>query len=310
MANGRPASYSPDEYWQRPGSAPRDVGLDVAATVPAPLLQYPVSPPQCAPRRQRRRGRAWIAAGAGVAATAVAVAVVVGLTGNHTDAATASKAQAQAPAAAPTTAEAPSSPSTEPPLESPVEDGDLVGLLPTPHEVARIMRVERLASIDKMNGPGMFSDLADPAECIGVVIPDARAAYAGSGMHVNYVQAWSDPDSRALSAIQTGVTTFDSSSDAQAFVDQQSTTWATCSLKPVVVNPDNEHRETWDASDVATQGGTLVAHLSVRHVPGRCERALSARRNVVIDVITCSQNPDGTATALTSAVTKRLGRAT
>ncbi len=220
-----PGALAP-EYWRRPGSAGRQhFGFDTVVTLPAPLPQHPGEPqpwaPASVPAKMRQRGRAWIAAG-GVAATAVIVAVVVGLTSNHTGTPTASQAQVQAPAPLPTEIAAPPAPSTAPPMESPVDDGDLVGLLPTPRDVARIMGVDRLAPIEKLNGPGMFSDPANPAECIGVVIPDAREAYADSGVHVNYLQAWRDPDSRALSTIQTGVSTFDSGADATAFVDQQS----------------------------------------------------------------------------------------
>lgn len=154
----------------------------------------------------------------------------------------------------------------------------------------------------------MFTDSANPVECTGVVIPDARTAYTGSGMHVNYMQAWRDPDSPAMSTIVTGLSTFDSGSAAAAFVDHQSTTWPTCSLKPIVVGPNDERRQTWNVSTVVKNGDTLVADLSMPHTPGRCEHALAARLNVVIDVVTCSQRPDGTAAALTSTVTKRLGR--
>lgn len=310
----RPGVLAPNEYWRRPGSAGRQpFGFDTALTAPAPLPQHLGAPqpwaPPTTPGKLGRQGRAWIVAGS-VAATAVTVALIVGMAGNQAATAPVAPAQVQAPAPLPTAAAAPPTPSEAPSVESPVDDGDLVGLLPTPRDVARIMGLDRLASVDKLNGPGMFSDPADPAECIGVVIPDARGAYADSGVHVNYMQAWRDPESRTLSAIQTGVSTFDSAAGAQAFVDQQSSTWPRCSLKPIVVDPDDEHRETWEVSDVAKQGDTLVAHLSVRHIPGRCERALTARRNVVIDVVTCSQNPNGTATALTSTVTKKLGRAT
>lgn len=310
--HSQPAAMFADQYWRPPSAGLPHFGFETTPTMPAQLPPYLGARPlgrSPAALKPGRQGRAWIAA-AGVAITAVAVAVAVVVTNNHTSAAPATQAQVQAPAPLSSVVAAPPAPSTTSQEETPIEDGDLPGLLPTPDEVGAVMRVSRLASIDKLNGPGMFKDEADPAQCIGVVIPDARAAYATSGVHVNDMQAWRDPDSRALSAIQIGVSTFDSGTDAAAFVDQQSAIWPTCSLAPIVTNPDNERRQTWDVSDVAKKSDTLVAHLSTRHVPGRCERALTARRNVVIDTVTCSQNPDGTATALTSRVARKLGRAT
>jgi hypothetical protein len=308
----QPAALGSDQYWRSTPEGLQHFGFQTTPTMPARLPSNlgprPWVAPPTAPKLGRR-GRAWIAAG-GVAASAVAVAVAVALTNNHTSAAPATQAQVQAPAPTSSVVAAPPAPSTTAQEETPVEDGDLAALLPTPNEVAAVMRVSRLASIDKLNGPGMFQDESNPAECIGVVSPDARAAYATSGVHVNDLQAWRDPDSRALSSIEIGVSTFDSGTDASAFVDQQSAIWPTCSLAPIVTNPDTERRRTWDVSDVTRNGDTLVAHLSMRHMPGRCERALTARRNVVIDTVTCSQNPDGTATALTSRVAKKLGRAT
>lgn len=309
-----PRSVSPDadQQWRPRPEGLQHFGFQTAPTMPAPLPHYlgarPWEPSPAAPKL-RRQGRAWIAAGC-VALTALAVTVAVALTNNHTTAAPATQAKPQEPAPRSSLVQAPPAPSTTAQEEMPIEDGDLAGLLPTPNDVGAVMRVSRLASIDKLNGPGMFKEQSNPAECIGVVIPDARAAYATSGVHVNDMATWQDPDSRALSVIQIGVSTFDSGADAAAFVDQQSAIWPTCSLAPIVINPDTERRQAWDVSDVTKNGGTLVAHLSTRHVPGRCERALTARRNVVVDTITCSENPDGTATALTSRVAKKLGRAT
>lgn len=306
----QPGVFAPGPSWRPTPASPQHVASDTAVPPPGPPLAHHLGAPQLwggpATPKRGRPGRAWGAAG-GVVVTAMAVAAVVGLIGHHPETVLANRAEISAPSALPTVVASPPVPSTAPSAESLVDDGDLVGLVPTPAEVAAVMGVGRLESNEKLNGPGMFTDPASPVECTGVVMPDARAAYAGSGVHVNYMQAWRDPDSPAMSIIVTGLSTFDSGSAAAAFVDQQSTTWPTCSLKPIVVGTDDERGQTWDVSTVAKKGDTLVADLSMRHIPGRCEHALAARRNVVIDVVSCSQHPDGTAAALTSTVIKRLG---
>lgn len=304
----QPSRYAAGQPWRPFPASPQNVGSETAATLPRPRVQHFGGPQlwgRPATPKWGRPARAWGVAGGGVVVTAMAVAAVVGLTGHHPE--TATRAEVSARPALPTVVAPPPAPSTSPSPESPVDDGDLLGLVPTSAEVAAVTGVGRLESNEKLNGPGMFTDTANPVECTGVVMPDAHAAYSGSGVHVNYMQAWRDPDSPAMSAIVIGVSTFDSGSAAAAFVDQQSMTWPTCSLKPIVVGPDDERRQTWDVSTVAKKGDALVADLSLRHVPGRCEHALAARRNVVIDVVSCSQHPDGTAAALTSTVIKRLG---
>jgi serine/threonine kinase PknH len=310
--SGLPPATSASAQWapQSPITYPGQ--LPPAAFYPAGGWGQPTTPgqpwPSAAPTRLGRRGVAWIAAG-GTATLAVAIATVVALTTGHGNTELSASGGVHVPtppvksAPAPQP-DAPISPSTSTPE---IADVDLPGLLPPEAHISEVVGAVNLEPIDKLNGPGMFNDDANPAQCVGAVMTVAKAAYAGSGVRNTFVQALHERDQSELHTVFNGVSTFGSAAEATSFVNQQSGIWQSCQASPIVLDPGKSKPLTWTLRDVAKRGDILTANAAMDGSPATCQRALTARRNVVIDVMTCSREVADTAATLASEIAEHMG---
>lgn len=279
----------------RPGAAPYNSapwGNPNAWGSPPPWAMPPAG-------GARRKTQHWLlaATGAVVAVAAVTIAVAAS-TGKDNGSATASHG---VPVPNPPTKSAAAPTPPPPPPPSLVSDATLPTLLPDPAQVAQVMGTTVMDPIDKLSGPGMYTDNADPAQCVGLVIPAAKNAYAGSGWRATYVQALHDQSNRVFD----GVTTFPAASSAGNFVTQQELAWQGCRFAPVVLGPEHDKPITWTIQDVSRQGDTVTARISAQGGLS-CQRALTSKSNVVIDVSACSAHPSDEAVTLASAISQRV----
>jgi hypothetical protein len=64
---------------------------------------------------------------------------------------------------------------------------------------------------------------------------------------------------------------------------------------------------SWTVQDVTRQGDTLTARVSVPGGPS-CQRALTSKNNVVIDVTACNANPSNEAVTIASEIARRAAQ--
>lgn len=304
---GRPVTPSPN-YYQAPipqmaPQNPNPWGVPNAWAQPAPWAMPPAG--GRSPHTQR-----WLLAIAGAAVVVAAVTVAVAAsTGSHDNSPAvpggvpvpSPPTKSSAPSTAVMVPAVPSAPSAP---ASVVSDEALPSLIPDAAYIGQVMGTTGLESIDKLSGPGMFSDDADPAQCVGVIIPANRNAYAGSGPRASYSQALHDQGSTTVFA---AATTFPTASLAADFVSQQRPIWQACQSTPVRLDPGHENPMTWNVHDVSRQADTLTAHISVAGGPS-CQRALMSKNNVVIDVTACNANPLNEAVTIASAISQRAAQ--
>lgn len=256
--------------------------------------------------------RWWIAASGAVAVVVAAAVAVVGFTAGHGDSHTTASGGVHVPAppvkSAPPAPTAAPTPNSAPSAGSLVDDSALPTLVPRIAQVSRVMGSAAMEPIDKLNGPGMFADKANPAECAGAILPAAATTYSGSGARSTYVQALHDQDPSTPITVFNAVTTFMTESAAAAFVNQQPSTWQGCQAGPIVLDPDKDKPLTWTIRNVAQRDNMLSANTSLGGAPATCQRVMTAKRNVVIDVTACSGNPGDSGVALASMIAERMGQ--
>jgi PknH-like extracellular domain len=297
------ATASPNYYaGPIPPMAPEHAspwGVPNAWAPPAPWGMPPAG--GRSPKTQR-----WLlaVAGAAVAMAAITVAVAASNSGHNYSPAIPGGVPVPAP---PTKSTAPTTPSmpVAPPQIRAISDEALPTLLPDPAYVGQVMGTPGLELLDKLSGPGMFTDTADPAQCVGVVIPANENAYAGSGSRATYVQALHDQSK--TTTVFSAVTTFATPSMAGDLVAQQAAAWQTCRSAPIVLDAAHGNPTTWTVQDVSQQGGTLTARISAAAGPS-CQRAMTSKNNVVIDVTTCNASPSNEAATIASAIAKRAAQ--
>jgi hypothetical protein len=195
----------------------------------------------------------------------------------------------------------------------PVAQAALTNLLLTPSEIDAALGTMGMAIRDKSD------KLADdgnkqypqgwkwPAECLYAYGPGENPVYAGSG----FTGATGRDDSATPAtpgskdmdpeAVQYLVV-FPSATEAKAFFDASSKAWPACADRSLVVPADPGGAEiTWKIGQVGSANGVLTTTISVSTtdngtaVGGACQRALTVRNNVVIDVSGCGPKDPGDA---------------
>jgi PknH-like extracellular domain len=195
-----------------------------------------------------------------------------------------------------------------------VKNGGLVALIP---EDAQIMElVGRPALVVETTGQGLRSmpnvAVSEP-QCFGAIYATSEYEYRGSGYHASFGLQGDDPDTMFTPDVVIGATTFDDSTSARQFVDDEIAKWSGCANRPLnAEDTDSQTSLTWVAVSPATANGP---HTVTRTLEGRrgfgCTRALATRSNVVADADVCA--PDATTTVgqastLVETVVDNIGR--
>lgn len=238
----------------------------------------PAGGPFPPPVRRRRRRRIIVALTA-VALAAVATSTTVVLTTKpHTHNA------AQNTSRAPT----PSSPSTPTPPAPPVPVSALSGFLLSAEQASEIMGATSMVS--PISSDALIDDSMKIVEkdCVGAWAPAQHDVYGNSGYTAARVQLLRNPsDVAAIFQVIQSVIAFPTAEAAQKLVAAQKTQWSACTGRPFTLQYANEPApEHWTFGPLNDTGGTL----SMKQVPpgaDGCQRALTARNNVAIDVIAC-----------------------
>jgi hypothetical protein len=283
-----PVSPSAPTVWSSPNARP--------VLPPAPWGMPPSKP------GLGGRQWAWIAA-AGAAALAVTVGVVAAVANGRDDVAGSPSRPAVATAS-------PSPAAVPPPPATVVEDTDLPRMVPLEAHAAEVAGAVALEPIAKTSGPGLLSNYTDPAGCAGALVPATKSDYAGSGVRATYVQALHDPDRQQLHLVVNTVSTFDSASQATQFATTQAVAWQGCQASPIMLYANEEKPTTWVVSDVAQQGEMLTARAFVRDTGAHCQRALTSKLNVIVDVQVCTATVTDAAATLATEIAGHVGQAT
>jgi hypothetical protein len=89
------------------------------------------------------------------------------------------------------------------------------------------------------------------------------------------------------------VAAFPSAHDASAFYDSSAQSWSACSNRRYSdVNP-NQPDTVWTVSDIKDNGMLSAWQIQEGGDGWTCQRALTVRNNVAIDIVTCTYGQSG-----------------
>ncbi len=251
-----------------------------------PAGGYPPSPPH-------RPVWPWWVAGAAVVIAAVLVITLVVL-GRSDSGPTSSTARSSSTQPSASASPGPASPSPSAAAAAPALDvGTLPSLLATAEQVGKVLNNVPMTAHDVETSPASGVSM-NPATCSSAVAPVLDSTYAGSGYTGLAAQGLEEAKPGRHKMIQA-VVAFPDASGAQRFYERQLSAWQGCRLKEVTVfysngKPDDHAKITvvTDSAGIATT--VLLPADPTQHKGGECERSMSARRNVVVDVRACGQN--------------------
>jgi hypothetical protein len=297
---GPPPPMSPpragqwDPRWQtapRPGSPPPGGG---AWAPPAPPGPYPPSPyPPVAPKPPKGPRWGLLAIGA-LALVVIAVAVAVFVTrGGDSSTPTARSStsagptpSASASASAPSTGAAPSTGSSAPTSADVVDPTALKGLLASVADVTQLADNAMMTPQTTQSSP-LGGAIVTPDSCTGAVMPGLDSVYRGAGFTGFAVQVLSN-EPQNIAVIQS-LASFPSEAEAQSFVDGQFADWQACKYTDVTVTIGSSTSRGKVAISANTLGTNNVFIFPPTGGDGRqCQHAMSARKNLVVDVRACA----------------------
>lgn len=164
-----------------------------------------------------------------------------------------------------------------------------------------------------LSGESVQDKLADTPivdeDCVGVLKAAEQKAYGTTGWTAVRTQELGDGDAKGWRLIQA-VVSFPDAASANNFVGNAATDWQRCAnreLNTRNVNNDDPRNVFWKTGSVARAGGILAMDMVQEAQGWNCQRALSARNNVVIDLDLCGRNVSGSAVPqFVNAVDKKI----
>lgn len=150
---------------------------------------------------------------------------------------------------------------------------------------------------------------ATPLECIGTFSPIHHLSYAGKGSTGMAGQSVSTEPKPTYWAIQ-GVVSFSDPEMATRYLEMEVSTWRSCENQQITIDFGNNDINRADigtptfADDVLSL--VFTPQVSAGSPPVTCERALTARRNVVVDVRACTPTNALVGKTLVAAIAAKL----
>lgn len=189
----------------------------------------------------------------------------------------------------------------------PLAASALPDVLLTAEEAAHAMGAE------SMSGESVQDKMADTPivdeDCVGVLKAAEQKAYGQTGWTAVRTQELGDAPAKGWRVIQA-VVSFPDAPSANNFVGNAATDWQRCAdreLNTRNVNMDDPRNVFWKTGSVSRTGGILAMDLVQEAQGWNCQRALSARNNVVMDLDLCGRNVSGSAVPqFVNAVDKKI----
>ncbi len=282
--NPYPSSSDSGPWWQHSSGARTELA-------PPPWPNYFPQPPK------RRRGRR-LAAISATAAILVAAAVTAVILSARSHPNNASKPPRVTVSTTTTSAQ-----------PVPVAVTAMSALLLTPEQVAEIMGADKLVQDAFADTVIDDSPKLEEKNCIGVVAPAQHLVYANTGWTAIRSQALRNPGEgpRSYQVIQA-VIAFPEPQAAQSVLAAQKSQWSGCSGHPYTLNfPTPPTPQRWTAGPLTDSADTLSMTQQLEDGGGMgCQRVMSTRNNVVIDIVACRYDVTNQGVNLLNAIAARI----
>ncbi|MEE3754621.1 sensor domain-containing protein [Mycobacterium intracellulare] len=190
--------------------------------------------------------------------------------------------------------------------KTPLAKGALPDVMLTPDDIDSALGTRGTTSDPPFTNlgedPVHRTDYTFPPECKYTIHAGLASEYADSGSTAVYGYHDLAPTPTGASQLESPdvyqfVVLFPSPEQANAFFTTSSQRWPACANRQDTVPADGTHPELqWKVGSVSNANGVLSAPVTVTvngdgtNVTMPCQRALTARRNVVIDVDACRKD--------------------
>lgn len=279
---------------------------------------YQQPPPTVVPRAKPSLGsrlsehRWWVIGAAAAIAVVLVIALIVASSGDDSSSEDGPPTSpAQVPAGPKTTV--PASPTAAPPSQPPaappapnVAPDALPGLLLPAEQINQRMNTSGMTALPTEHAP--LGGTVTPPHCTGVWAPAYQATYDGSGYTGLAIQGvHREPSHKVAQA----VVSFPDAGRAKAFYDKQVADWNACKSSHVRWEYGGNSTEL-DVGVPAITAGVMTVMLFPTNSPTagqQCERDMTVRGNVIVDVRACSPTVGSAGLSIATAIADKVAPA-
>lgn len=186
----------------------------------------------------------------------------------------------------------------------PLPASALSGLLLAPAEIGSIM-ASRMQVVDSSDA--MYTNAPLEDGCL-VWAEAQKYSYEGSGWSAVRVQELKDRPARPDHLAYQAVVSFPTGLAAHDFYASQVSGWARCDNRRVDLHDAGDSAHYWVLSKTRVEDG-VVTITRVQEEGGgtwACQRALTAARNVVVDVSACADNVEDRGVQIAQRIAKKI----
>ncbi|OBA61919.1 hypothetical protein A5647_09335 [Mycobacterium sp. 1100029.7] len=183
------------------------------------------------------------------------------------------------------------------PARNPVTVSALEGLLLAPNQINTALSATSMKVWVTNKGMWNWSSGVSDKNCLAIDGPAQEKVYAGTGWTAMRGQRLDDSvdDSKKRDhyAIQA-VVAFPTAHDADAFYQSSTQSWSTCSNRRFSDVNQGQPDTVWTVAGLTKDNGMLSTSEVQEGGDGwTCQRALTVRNNVAVDVVTCAYSQVG-----------------
>jgi len=184
-------------------------------------------------------------------------------------------------------------------IPRPLVERELAGLLLSPEQVNAAMGATGMTVTNTQTSMSDNSATMAPQECLAIDGAAEGPVYANSGYWAERDQSLNDGDN-FTHYLKQAVVLFPTIEKAGAFFDATTQQWPACHQYT-----HTQSESQWSVGQISNANGTLsttaTQHNASAHGWG-CGRAMALRNNVIIDINTCSNNPDDSAVKIANQI--------
>jgi serine/threonine kinase PknH len=162
-------------------------------------------------------------------------------------------------------------------------------------------------NVTKLSDPSPNNTVSDEG-CLGALIGFQSQTYQGSGDIAVSAQLLKKPQSEPPVVVVQGAVSFDSPTQAQAFVTNQEAQWRNCTGKTVDQTVDGKTSHWTFAATISGNPPDIALSRTAAGSPVRCQHVLHAVSNVVFDVNVCGPTTINEARLVANQMASRLPR--
>ena len=179
---------------------------------------------------------------------------------------------------------------------------DIENLLLDADEVNSIMDTNDLELVESGDGPDDTID-ASPSECHGVIYISGEIEYGNTDFTE---MRWEAVGSDSGSVVRS-VAEFPSSSDAVAFVDDQTKAWDSCRKVTITsVSKEDGTKNQYQVRSVSAGNNKVTAVTLLADTDWQCQHLLQAVSSFVLDISACGSNISDQAETIASKLAAKI----